>query len=75
VLRPADFPPKVRADFHDDLRLEDFYTDLPCLDELEKRYVAHVLKVTRANIVKTAGILGINRKTLYRMVQKFRLRV
>lgn len=75
VLTPEDFPPKVRADFHDATRLEDFYTDLPSLDELERRYVAHVLKVTRANKLKTAGILGINRKTLYRMVQRFRLRV
>jgi DNA-binding NtrC family response regulator len=75
VLTPEDFPLKVRADFHDATRLEDFYTDLPSLDELEKRYVAHVLKVTRANKLKTAGILGINRKTLYRMVQRFRLRV
>jgi two-component system response regulator AtoC len=75
VLRPADFPPRVRADFRDATRLEDFCADLPSLDELEKRYVAHVLKATRANIVKTAGILGINRKTLYRMVQKFGLSV
>jgi DNA-binding NtrC family response regulator len=75
VLTPEGFPPKVRADFHDATRLEDFYTDLPSLDELERRYVAHVLKVTRTNKLKTAGILGINRKTLYRMVQRFRLRV
>jgi DNA-binding NtrC family response regulator len=75
VLMPDDFPPKVRADFHDASRLEDFYTDLPSLDELERRYVAHVLKLTRANKLKTAGILGINRKTLYRMIQRFGLHV
>ena len=75
VLMPADFPPKVCADFHDASRLEDFYADLPSLDELERRYVAHVLKLTRANKLKTAGILGINRKTLYRMIQRFGLHV
>jgi DNA-binding NtrC family response regulator len=75
VLMPDDFPPKVRADFHDASRLEDFYTDLPSLDELERRYVAHVLRLTRANKLKTTGILGINRKTLYRMIQRFGLHV
>jgi two-component system response regulator AtoC len=75
VLMPEDFPPKVRADFHDVQRVEDFFVDLPSLDELEKRYLAHVFRVTRENKAKTAGILGINRKTLYRMLGKFRLRV
>ena len=75
VLMPEDFPPKVRADFHDVQRVEDFFADLPSLDELKNRYLAHVFRVTRENKAKTAGILGINRKTLYRMLGKFRLRV
>jgi transcriptional regulator with PAS, ATPase and Fis domain len=41
--------------------------DLPSLDELEKRYVARVLVFTKGNISKAAKILGIDRKTLYRM--------
>jgi len=75
VLTPEDLPPKVRAEFREANRLEDLYTDLPSLAELEKRYLAHVLKVTRDNKVKTAGILGVNRKTLYRMAERFKLRV
>jgi len=41
------------------------YSDLPPLDELERRYAAHVLKITRGNKAKAAEIMGIARKTLY----------
>jgi transcriptional regulator with GAF, ATPase, and Fis domain len=41
--------------------------DLPTLDDLEHRYVARVLAHTKGNISKAAKILGIDRKTLYRM--------
>ena len=41
--------------------------DLPTLDELEHRYVARVLAHTKGNISKAAKILGVDRKTLYRM--------
>jgi len=73
VLTPEDLPPKVAGELRTGNRLESFYADLPSLDELEKRYLAHVLKVTGENKAKTAGILGINRKTLYRMAERFKL--
>ena len=41
--------------------------DFPTLDELERRYVARVLASTKGNISKAAKILGVDRKTLYRM--------
>lgn len=41
--------------------------DLPSLEDLEHRYVARVLAHTKGNISKAARILGIDRKTLYRM--------
>jgi DNA-binding NtrC family response regulator len=75
VLTPEDLPPKVRAEFHDASRLEDLYANLPSLEELERRYLAHVLRMTRENKTRTAGILGISRKTLYRMAERFKLRV
>jgi DNA-binding NtrC family response regulator len=75
VLTPEDLPPKVRAEFHDASRLEDLYANLPSLEELERRYLAHVLRMTRENKARTAGILGISRKTLYRMAERFKLRV
>ena len=44
-----------------------FGNDLPSLDDLERRYVARVLAHTKGNISKAAKILGVDRKTLYRM--------
>lgn len=41
--------------------------DFPTLNDLERRYVARVLVHTKGNISKAAKILGVDRKTLYRM--------
>src|SRR5258707_3416238 len=41
--------------------------DFPTLTDLEHRYVARVLVHTKGNISKAAKILGVDRKTLYRM--------
>jgi transcriptional regulator with GAF, ATPase, and Fis domain len=41
--------------------------DFPTLNDLEHRYVARVLAHTKGNISKAAKILGVDRKTLYRM--------
>jgi two-component system response regulator AtoC len=72
VITPEDLPAKLRAQPENGGRTEDYYSNLPSLDELESRYLSHVLKVTGGNKAKAAGILGINRKTLYRMQERFR---
>ncbi len=41
------------------------------LEEVEKRHLARVLRETRGNKVKAAKILGIDRRTLYRMAERF----
>ncbi|MGZ8382945.1 MAG: helix-turn-helix domain-containing protein [Nitrospira sp.] len=43
------------------------------MDEVEKRHLTRVLKETRGNKVKAAKILGIDRRTLYRMAERFGL--
>ena len=75
VIKPEDLPPKVRAGSRPSERPEDLYSDLPTLDELEKRYLAHVLQVTGDNKARAAGIMKIDRKTLYRMLARFNLPV
>jgi len=45
----------------------EMLTDFPSLNELERRYVVRVLAHTKGNISKAAKILGVDRKTLYRM--------
>jgi DNA-binding NtrC family response regulator len=49
------------------------FEDLPRLDELEKRYVVHVLKAVAENRTRAAEVLGIDRRTLYRMMERFGL--
>ncbi|MDE3178554.1 MAG: sigma-54-dependent Fis family transcriptional regulator [Acidobacteriota bacterium] len=70
-----DLPQKVRPGDHHGDRLEQLHTGLPSLDELAKRYLLHVLKVTGDNKARAASIMGIDRKTLYRMVERFKLRI
>ena len=73
-IAPENLPPKVCGDSREDNRLQSFYAELPSLDEMEKRYLTHVLKVTGGNKVRTASILGINRRTLYRKIEEYKIR-
>ncbi len=53
--------------------LAELFSGLPSLDELERRYIIHVLDATGSNRKRSAEILGINRKTLYRMAARFEI--
>lgn len=72
-----DLPVKLLSDEFkknaDKANLSEIYSDLPNLDELEKRYLQHVLQETKGNKTRTAEILGIDRRTLYRMMERFGL--
>lgn len=74
ILTPEDFPPKVRAESESDGRLEEIFVPLPTLEELEAKYLAHVIGITRENRAMAARILGVDRKTLYRMEARSRRR-
>lgn len=67
VIMPEDLPAKVRDESGNADRMEEMFVDLPSLQELEKRYLVHVLRVTRKNKAMASRILGIDRKTLYRI--------
>jgi DNA-binding NtrC family response regulator len=47
------------------------FQDLPPLDELERRYLLHVLDAMGGNRSRAAEVLGIDRRTLYRMAERF----
>ncbi len=47
------------------------YLDLPSLDEFERRYLVHVLAAVGGNRTRAAEVLGIDRRTLYRMAGRF----
>jgi DNA-binding NtrC family response regulator len=50
---------------------ERMFQDLPALDELERRYLVHVLAAVGGNRSRAAEALGIDRRTLYRMAERF----
>lgn len=72
-----DLPPKLQSaevrQAASRTPLAALYEDLPSLDELERRYLLHVLEATGGNRTRTAEILRIDRRTLYRMAERFRI--
>ena len=46
-------------------------SDLPTIEELEKRYIHLVLEKTGGKKEKASQILGINRRTLYRKEREY----
>jgi len=67
-LQPSHDTPPLSPD-----DLAELFTGLPNLDEIERRYILYVLEATGNNRKRTAEILGINRKTLYRMAARFEI--
>ena len=47
--------------------------EMPTLDELELRYIRRVLQAVDGNKSQAAKILGIDRRTLYRRLEKHRI--
>ena len=47
------------------------FEDLPTLEQVERRYIEHVLQAVRRNRTRAADVLGIDRRTLYRMVDRY----
>jgi DNA-binding NtrC family response regulator len=47
------------------------FAGLPTLDQLEKRYLVHVLEAAAGSRTRAAEILGVDRRTLYRMAERF----
>ena len=67
-----DLPEKIRAYKKEGLNINTFNPDeLMSMDEMERRYIQHVLEAAGGNKTKAANILGFDRKTLYRKLEKF----
>jgi DNA-binding NtrC family response regulator len=47
------------------------FDDLPPLEEIERRYLLHVLEQVGNNRTRAAEVMGIDRRTLYRMAERF----
>ena len=52
---------------------EFFCDDLPPLEELQRRYIEHVLRLTRGQVGEAREILGMKLSTLYKKMKKYGL--
>ena len=68
VILPEDLPEHLRGARPPPEAEGMTPRDRPTLAELERRYAAQVLKETDGNKTRAAEILGIDRKTLYRLL-------
>jgi DNA-binding NtrC family response regulator len=67
AIEVSDLPFKATGpDLH-----ERLFADLPSLDEIERRYLLHVIEQVGGNRTRAAEVLGIDRRTLYRMAERF----
>jgi DNA-binding NtrC family response regulator len=79
ILMPEDLPTNVREgvapEWSHDLSQEEhsFFAGSPTLDEVDKRYVQYVLSRTQGNVSQAAKILDIDRRSLYRMLERFKI--
>ena len=69
VIDVQDLPPPIRSRAPG--LEEGLFADLPSLDELERRYLQHVLKAVDGNRSRAAAVMGVDRRTLYRMAERF----
>jgi DNA-binding NtrC family response regulator len=73
-LMPQDLPEKLQSP---ELKaaaqspLTALYRDLPSLAELERRYLVYVLDTMSGNRSRAAEVMGIDRRTLYRMAERY----
>ena len=51
--------------------LAELFVDMPSLSEVERRYLLHVLEATGGNRSRAAEVIGISRRTIYRMAERF----
>jgi two-component system response regulator AtoC len=69
ALLPGDLPPRLQQQTR--VPLLNAAPALLSLEELEKQHIQVVLRATEGNKKRAAQILGINRRSLYRMAKRY----
>jgi DNA-binding NtrC family response regulator len=71
-VSPEDLPEKVRAFRPDKIKLvAEQSNEILTLDELERRYILRALRIVGGNRSRAAELLGLDRRTLYRRIEKY----
>jgi hypothetical protein len=51
------------------------FEEFPSLEEVERRYLEHILQEVGRNRTRAADVLGIDRRTLYRMAERYGIKL
>jgi len=69
ILMPEDLPGSVTRPERD--LVEEAALDDASLADVERRYILRVLEKTGGHQIRTAEVLGIDRRTLYRRLKQY----
>jgi transcriptional regulator with PAS, ATPase and Fis domain len=77
ALTPEDLPIEVRAFRITEVGYapvpeQSFFVGSPTLEEMKRRYVLHILDRAQGNVSTAARILNIDRRSLYRMLERYK---
>jgi len=78
VITEDDLPPRLRAakaNASAATSESQLFAGLPSLDELERRYLIYVMEAVGGNRTRAAEVLKIDRRTLYRMAERFGIKL
>jgi transcriptional regulator with PAS, ATPase and Fis domain len=71
TLRIPDLPPHISG-FVGEIVIQEFAVEARSLREVERRHILRVLEETGGNHAHAAQVLGIDRRTLYRKLNKYK---
>jgi DNA-binding NtrC family response regulator len=74
VITPEDLPEKILKHSQTEereTRIQATFADFPTLDELERRYLGFVLESVGGSRTRTAEIMGVDRRTITRMIERY----
>jgi transcriptional regulator with PAS, ATPase and Fis domain len=72
AVQPRDLPPHLAGGTSP---LERAVSKEATLEDLEKDYIAMILRRTKGHQIRAASILGIDRRTLYRKIRRYGLKL
>ncbi len=67
IIQPADLPAHMKARHYESPQKSK------SLEDIEKEYIINVLAETEGNQTRASEILGINRKTLYKKIHRYKI--
>ncbi|MGH9825639.1 MAG: helix-turn-helix domain-containing protein, partial [Blastocatellia bacterium] len=72
IIRLEDLPSDIVSTPNISSTLDEIVPDgsLPTLDQLESNYLLRVLNAVGGNKSRAAQVMGVDRKTLYRMIER-----